>query len=82
MAKVISFYENDSLSLPAPDMAKKRNFQGLSTADFRRLLSELNRRPPSQRAFLRKLLSRAIANGAPTDFPVASRVVHDPVGPS
>jgi hypothetical protein len=82
MSKVIMLDEMDCLVLPAPDIRKKRNSQGLSTADFRRLLSELKQRPPSQRAFLRRLLRRAIANGAPTQFPVTNHAVHDPVGPS
>jgi hypothetical protein len=82
MSKTTGMYEMDCFSLPVPDMAKKRNAQGLSTDDFRRLLSELKQRALSQRPFLRKLLHRAIANGAPTEFPVLSHVVPDPVGPS
>ncbi len=82
MAKTTGMYETDCFSLPVPDMTKKRNAQGLSTDDFRRLLSELKQRSPSQRLFLRKLLHRAIANGAPAEFPVPSHVVPDPVGPS
>jgi hypothetical protein len=35
-----------------------------TTADYRRLLSELRLRPATQRAFLRKFLKRAAANGA------------------
>jgi len=36
----------------------------LTTADYRRFLSEMRLRPLSERAFLRKLLQRAAANGA------------------
>jgi len=43
-----------------------------STADYRRLLSDLKLRPASQRAFLRKLLRRAAMNSALYDFPVAA----------
>jgi hypothetical protein len=82
MSKTTGMYEMDCFSLPVPDMGKKRNAQGLSTDDFRRLLSELKQRPRSERMFLRKLLHRAIANGAPAEFPVLSHVVPDPVGPS
>lgn len=64
--------------LPAVDPRKKRNAQGLSTADFRRLLTELKHRPPSQRAFLRKPLRRAIAMGTPTHFPAVDHVVRTP----
>jgi hypothetical protein len=82
MSKVITFRGTDCLSLPVPDMRTRRNAQGLSTADFRRLLSELKHRPPSQRAFLRKLLSRAIATRAPIGFPAVNHAVRDPVSPS
>jgi hypothetical protein len=82
MPKVIALSRTDSFSLPLLDRQTKRKTHGLSTADFRRLLSELKSRPPSQRAFLRKLLSRAIANGAPTRFPVTNHAVPDPVVPS
>jgi len=74
--------ETDCLFLAAAEKHKKQNSQGVTTADFRHLLSELKRRPPSHRDFLRKLFSCAIANGAPTQFPVPSHAVHDPAGPS
>jgi hypothetical protein len=82
MSKATEMDEIDCFSLPVQDLNKKRNAQGLSTDDFRRLLSELERRPPSDRVFLRKLLHRAIASGTPAKFPVLNHVVPDPVGPS
>ena len=82
MSKVITFRGTDCLTLPVPDMRTKRNALGLSTEDFRRLLSELKHRPPSQRAFLRKLLSRAIVTRAPIGFPAVNHAVRDPVSPS
>ena len=82
MSKVITFRGTDCLTLPVPDMRMRRNAQGLSTADFRRILSELKHRPPSQRAFLRKLLSRAVVTGAPNGFPAVHHAVRDPVSPS
>jgi hypothetical protein len=81
MAKVIALSGTDRLSSPEQDENKKRNPQGLTTADFRRLLSEPSLRPPSQRALLRKLLKRAIASGAPANFPVTNHVVRNPVSP-
>jgi hypothetical protein len=75
-------HETDCFRLPAPDMGKRRNAQGLSTDDFRRILTDLEQRPPSQRVFLRKLLHRALAHGAPTKFPVTPHAVPDPVSPS
>jgi hypothetical protein len=81
MAKLIAFCGTDCLSLPEQEKNKKRNPQGLTTADFRRLLSEMRRRPPSERAFLRKLLKRAIASGDPVNFPVTDHVVGNPISP-
>ena len=46
-----------------------------TAAEFRRLLSEMGLRPPSQRAFLRRLLQRAAIAGTPTAFPVNVPVV-------
>jgi hypothetical protein len=78
----MEFDNMDCFFLPAPDWSKKRNAQGLSTEDFRQILSDLRQRPTSQSAFLRKLLQRAIANGASTKFPVTNLAVPDPVSPS
>jgi hypothetical protein len=75
---LISGAEQDS----PESIARRRNINGLTTEHYRRLLSELRLRPPSQRAFLRKLLSRAQATGAPTHFPVVPHAVPDPVSPS
>jgi hypothetical protein len=63
-------------------IARRRSMNGLTTEHYRRLLSELRLRPPSQRAFLRKLLCRAQATGAPAHFPVVPHAVPDPVSPS
>jgi hypothetical protein len=82
MSKLFASFGTDCLSLPATDGSGKRNAQGLSTADIRRLLTELRLHPPAQRIFLRKLLRRALATGAPTQFPVLSRVVPDLASPS
>jgi len=82
MPKVIVLHETGSFVLPAMDASKKRNAQGLSTSDFRRILTDLRHRPPSHREFLRKLLRRALATGAPTHFPVVNHAVPDPVHPS
>jgi hypothetical protein len=82
MAKTVQVYESDCFYLPEPDFGKKRNALGLSTQDFRRILSDLKHRPPTQRVFLRKLLSRAIANGQAEGFPVVSHAVPDPVSPA
>jgi hypothetical protein len=82
MSKLYASFGTDCLSLPATDGSGKRNAQGLSTGDLRRLLCELKLRPPSQRIFLRMLLRRALTTGALTQFLVPNRVVHDPASPS
>jgi hypothetical protein len=82
MSKVINLREIGCFYLPAPDKFSKRNRHGLSTADFRRILSDLKLRAPSERAFLRKLLTRALATGGPTQFPAVTHVVVDPAGSS
>jgi hypothetical protein len=61
MSKVIAISGTDGLTLPQQNKNGKQNSQGLSTSDYRRLLSQLSLRPPTQRAFMRKLLTRAIA---------------------
>jgi hypothetical protein len=82
MPKVITLYKTGCFTLPEIDMSQKRNSLGLSTADYRRILSELKNRPPSQRAFFRKLLVRALAMSAPAHLPVTHHVVPDPVVPT
>jgi len=74
MSKVIEFSQMHLLSDPevsrAPYVPARK-----TTAQYRKLLSEMRLRPASQRAFLRKLLKRAAVNGVPIDFPVAAPVV-------
>jgi hypothetical protein len=82
MTKVIAHSGTDCLSLPEPDKSKKQNSYGLTTGDYRRILTDLRQRPPTQRAFLRKLLKRALATNAASDFPVPTPAVQDPVRPS
>lgn len=82
MPKVITRYKTGCFTLPAIDMSQKRNSFGSSTADYPRILSELKNRPPSLRAFFRKLLVRALAMSGPTRLPVTHHVVPDPVVPT
>ena len=74
MSKVIEFSQMHLLSDPevswVPGVPARR-----TTAHYRKLLSEMRLRPASERAFLRKLLKRAAANGVIIDFPVAAPVV-------
>lgn len=68
------------MSRPGIESRYSRAKRGLwTTADCRRFLTELKLRPATQRAFLRRLLQRAMANGVQTDFPVTSLAVRDPV---
>jgi hypothetical protein len=50
--------------------SSKRNHVGMTTADFRRFLTNLQLQPPSHREFLRKLLRRALAAHGADRFPV------------
>jgi hypothetical protein len=63
MSKVISISEASRFSPASSKPRTKRNSCHKTTADYRRLLSELQLRPLSQRAFLRKFLKRATAAG-------------------
>lgn len=79
MSRVIAFSSSER---SVPQSTKGRKYpHTLTTGDYRRMLSELKLRPPSQRAFLRKLLTRATVT-APKQFPVASHVVRNLAVPS
>jgi len=77
MSKVISISEASRYSNSSLKTSAKRNPRTITTDDYRRLLSDLQLRPPSQRAFLRKLLKRA-ATGIPVTFPVTPLAVITP----
>lgn len=57
--------------------SRSRTRFGLKTADFRRLLSDLKRRPLNEREFLRKLLKRAVAAKASKEFPATNLTIPD-----
>jgi hypothetical protein len=52
---------------------------GFRTAYYRRMLSEMRMRPPSQRLFLKRLSKRAAITGAALEFPVTTHVSLNPV---
>jgi hypothetical protein len=79
MSNIVEFSQIHLLSDPETSHAPYVPARRRTTADFRKLLSEMRQRPASQRAFLRKLLKRAAANGVITDFPVAVPRSTDPV---
>jgi hypothetical protein len=68
----------DCFYLPAPETGIKRNAQGMSNDDFRRLLSDLKQRPISDQVLLRELLHRAMQTGATPRFPVTNHAVLTP----
>ena len=78
MPKVISISEARCFSPLAVKSGGKRDSRSITTADYRRLLSELQLRPPSQRAFLRKILKRAAVSGIPVAFPVTTHAAVAP----
>jgi hypothetical protein len=82
VSNVVSISGLEQKQSPEVFVARRRNGNGLTTDHYRRLLAELKLRPPSHRAFLRKLLSRAILTGGPKHFPVITHAVFDPVSPS
>lgn len=63
---------------PSDNQAKetRKTFRHASTADVRALLSDLSKRPLSQREFLCKLLKRAAAQAATTDSAVLPAETH------
>lgn len=78
MPKVIPISEARCFSPSSMRPGGKRDSRNMTTADYRRLLSELQLRPPSQRAFLRKFLKRAAVSGIPVAFPVTTLAVVAP----
>jgi len=73
MCKVIEISRAASFSSAHPVRSHIK-----TTADYRRLLSDMRTRPLNQRAFLRKLLQRAIANGVRSEFLIAISAVATP----
>jgi hypothetical protein len=61
----------ERICMPEARVSRRANRVG-TTRDYRRLLADLRLRPSSQRAFLRRFLKRAVANGVTIEFPVQS----------
>jgi hypothetical protein len=72
MTKVIEISEARGLQCVPEVPVSRRAHQMKTTRDYRRLLVDLRLRPSSQRAFLRRFLKRAAANGVTIKFPVQS----------
>jgi hypothetical protein len=75
MATVIKMSPVDCFPSGSEAACAQRCSGSRSTSDYRRLLSEMRLRPASQRAFLRRFLKRAAANGVLIAFPVQIPVV-------
>jgi hypothetical protein len=68
--------------VPSSGMVEPVRISGnRSIAHYRQLLYEMRLRPAPQRAFLRRFLMRAAANGAFAAFPVAVPAVLTPATP-
>ena len=78
MSKVISISQMSRYSAASLKTVAMQKSRSMNTDDYRRLLSELQLLPPSQRAFLRKFLKRAAASGMPVTFPVTTLAVVTP----
>jgi hypothetical protein len=72
MTKVIEISEARRLLYVPESRVSRRAHRVRTTRDYRRLLAYLRLRPSSHRAFLRRFLKRATANGATIEFPVQS----------
>jgi hypothetical protein len=79
MSKLIAITEASRCNQTSSGLYERAQRAGFRTADYRRMLSEMGMRPPSQRAFLKKLLKRAAITGAALEFPVTTHVAHNPV---
>lgn len=73
MSKVIEISTAASFSSAQPVGSHLK-----TTADYRRLLCDMRMRPWNQRAFLRKLLQRAAANGVRSQFLIPFSAVATP----
>jgi hypothetical protein len=72
MSRRIEFSEaRERIYMSEARVSRRANRVG-TTRDYRRLLADLSLRPSSQRAFLRRFLKRAAANGVTIEFPVQS----------
>jgi hypothetical protein len=79
MSKLIAITEASRFNQTSSGLHERAKHAGFHTADYRRMLSAMRWRPPSQRAFLKKLLKRAAVSGAALEFPVTTHVALNPV---
>ena len=70
MSKLISITDTGRFAPDRSGLPRRIGPAVRRTADYRKMLSNMRLRPPSQRAFLKKLLLRAMLTGAPYEFPV------------
>lgn len=79
MSKLIPITDASRFSPERGGLQARTKHAGFRTADYRRMLTEMRMRPPSQRAFLKKLLKRAVLTGSAHEFPVTTHAVVIPV---
>jgi len=70
MNKLVSSTDASHFAPDRSGLLRRIKGGALRTADYRRRLAEMRLRPPSQRAFLKRLLQRAALTGAIIEFPV------------
>jgi hypothetical protein len=75
MSKLISITHASRFAPDRSGLPTRINRTAFRTADYRKMLSEMRMRPPSQRAFLKKLLKRAALAGVSYEFPVTNHAV-------
>jgi hypothetical protein len=79
MSKLISITDASRFHPAGSGFEAPAKRAGFRTAAYRKMLSEMRMRPPSQRAFLKKLLQRAALTAAINEFPVPNHAVLNPV---
>lgn len=75
MTKIVPITDASRLAPDRGGLPGRAEHRAFRTSDYRKVLSEMRMRPPSQRAFLKKLLKRAAITGAIHEFPVPNHAV-------
>jgi len=75
MSELIFITDASRSALDRSGLPERAQRMALRTSDYRKLLSDMRTRPPSQRAFLKKLLMRAALSAAVHEFPVINHAV-------
>jgi hypothetical protein len=78
MSQLIAITDASRFKQTRSGLHERAKRAGFRTADYRRMLSEIRMRPPSQRTFLKKLLKRAAITSAVLEFPATTHASLNP----